>query len=235
MSDAAHVTLRHLIDRIVVVAIAVLAFFAFMHHVAPAPAPVHSPIAIASPNALERDAQAFVSADQARAQLSATSKAYTDLLNGYESLIVGGLQPRYVPKLTVDAKLVGPTPAPTPTPGAFTAAQIDTLFSAAKAADVAAMNDPDTHIKVDATLGVQEAPQARFGTLLTTAGSGVAYDLVRRGQYDLEIGGVVHGTHIAPAAALEYALPHTSLSPGIACAYDRRLRCGVAVTVRIGR
>lgn len=233
MSDAAHATLRHIVDRALIALALVLAFFAFMHHVAPPPAPVHASVAVFSAKPIERDAQALVAADQARAALSATQKSYTNLLNSYESLIVGGLQPRYVPKLTVDAKLVAPEPLPTPTPGAFTKEQIDTLFSAAKAADVAAMNDPATHIKVDATLSQAEAPQARIGTLLGLKGSGLAYDVVRRGQFDFELGGIVHASHISPAFALEYAWPHTSLSPGIVCGYDRRLSCGVGVTVRI--
>jgi hypothetical protein len=189
---------------------------------------------VASPEPAEVTIQAAISADRANAALSATQKSYSNLLNSYESLIAQGLQPRYVPKLTVQAQLVAPKPTPLPTaPPGWTQQQTKVLYDTDRAAVASVFNDPNTKLNINATLTQVEAPQARIGTILMPSGSGVAYDVIRKGQYDLEAGGVVHHSHISPALSLQYSIPHTSLSCGVGAAYDHRVLLGPACTVRI--
>jgi hypothetical protein len=196
-------------------------------------APTAVPAATAHPVAHE--AQAAVDASRTVANVrggqvpgyaQAAVRVVHDCFMGFSAAqcfaIMQGTRPKTAPVINVTAKLSGPTPAPTPTPGVFSKEQIDTMFAVAKSADAAVM--AQSHIDVNAKLDYAEVPTSKLGALLTPAGSGIGYDIAQRKQFLLVAGAIERGNHVSPVLALHWKIKHTSLSCGPAVYYDQRLR-----------
>jgi hypothetical protein len=187
----------------------------------------------------EREIQAVIDAQKLLAASQGGVPAYAapavavlhDVMPGFTGAqiasILGALKPKTV--TVANAKLVGPTPAPTPTPGAFTAEQIATLYGADKSAVADVLADPQTHIAV--TLSQQEVPVSRVGSMFTSSGAGLGIAVLRHGHWEFNVGAVTRGSHLSPAINPAWMIPHTQLSVGPAFVFDKSLHVGFGATI----
>jgi hypothetical protein len=234
MSTDWHNTLRHALY----VLGGVVALFLVLQHFAPAPEPVHAPVAVFTPSPVEHEAQAAIDALKAVAQAKSGVSVLqqpavavikdTGMVKGLSDAqiaqILSALKPKTVEKVAVGTKVVGPSPAPTPS---------DALMQQIYAADYSATSNAlkDTTIKTDVTISREEIPASRIGSFISASGSGLSFGIVRHKQYELDLAGVERGAHIAPAASVQYLIPHTSLGVGPSVVYDHGARWGIAATV----
>ena len=227
--------------RVLLVVAAVTAIgFWFLHRVAPPPQPVHGPVAVFTPNPLEHTVQALVQADQLLAAGTASRAPYlqqpaiavirsSGIAHGLSDAQIGqllaALRPRTVEAIAVHSALAAPTPAPTPS---------DLLFQQVYNADYAATTHAlkDTTIKTDVHITRQEVPTSRVGSIIGSSGDGLSYGILRRSQYEIDLGAVQVGSHIAPVAALVYCLPHTSACIGPSVVVNRGAKVGVSALVK---
>ncbi len=232
----AHVTLRVLL---VVAAITAIGFW-FLHRVAPPPQPVRGPVAVFTPNPLEHTVQALIQADQLLAAGTASRAPYLQqpaiavirsagIAHGLSDAQIGqllsALRLHTVEAIAVHSALAAPTPAPTPT---------NALFRQVYAADYAATTHAlkDTTIKTDVHITRQEVPTSRVGSIIGSGGDGLSYAIVRRKQYELDLGAVQVAGHLAPVAALAYCLPGTSLCIGPSVTANHGAKIGVSALVK---
>lgn len=232
-----HATMRVLL----VVAGATLVGFWALHRVAPPPAPVHGPVAVFTPSPIEREVQALIQADRALAASTASRGVAleqpavavireTGLAHGLSSAQIGqilsALRPHTVEAVAVHSLLSAPSPAPTPT---------DAFFRQVYAADYAATTHAlqATVIRTDVHISREEVPPSRAGSIISARGSGLSFAVLRRKQYEFDLGLVqaAGASHLTPAAALVYDLPHTSLGIGPVLTYDHRLAVGVSAVI----
>ena len=231
-----HVTLRVLL----VVAAATAIGFWFLHRVAPPPSPVHGPVAIFNPTPLEHEIQGFKNALDVLSRASATrAPAYmgpaitvvrkmggcAGLTEAECGIIMGALKPHTVEAIAVHSALAAPMPAPTPSNALF-----QQVYNADYAATTHALKD--TTIKTDVHITRQEVPTSRVGSIIGSGGDGLSYAIVRRKQYELDIGAVQIGGHLAPVAALAYCLPHTSLCVGPSITVNHGAKVGASALVK---
>lgn len=233
-----HATLRHYGTLLVGGAVALILGFAVLHHLAPPPAPVHGPVAVFSPAPVEREAQAAIDALRALAQAQSgvsvlqqpaiavlrDTGAVKGLSNAQIAQLLAALTPKTVERVAVGTTVAGPSPAPTPADAFFAR-----VYSADYAATTRALKD--TTIKTDVRITRQEVAPSRIGSFISAAGSGIAFGIARHAQYELDLAGVERGTHIVPAASLQYMLPHTSLGVGPAVIYDKRFMWGIGAVI----
>ncbi len=233
----AHVTLRVLL---VVAAVTAIGFW-FLHRVAPPPAPIHGPVAVFTPNPpLEHTVQALIQADQLLAAGTASRAPYLQqpaiavirsagiahgLSDAQIAQLLSALRPHTVEAIAVHSALSVPTPAPTPTN-----ALMQQVYNADYAATTHALKD--TTIKTDVHISRQEVPTSRVGSIIGSGGDGLSYGILRREQYELDIGAVQIGGHLAPVAALAYCLPHTSACPALSLTFNHGARFGASVLVK---
>jgi hypothetical protein len=232
VSAELHATLRHALYVIG----GIVALMLVLRHFAPPPAPIHAPVAVFTPSPIEREAQALINVDALLAQRAAPAAlapaitvlkdtgAVGGLTDAQIAQILGALKPKTVEKVAVATALKAPTPAPTPVDPVM-----QQIYSADYAATTKALNE--TTIKTDVTISRQEVPPSRVGSFVSAGGSGLSLGLIRHGQYELDVAGVLRGAHIAPAASLQYLIPHTSLGLGPAVIYDHGAHPGIAATI----
>lgn len=232
-NEHVHKTLQTIVFAIAAVFVARAIF---VHPPPPAPQVALSP-APATPHPIAHEAQAAVDAANVIAHVQggqvpvyaqAATRVVHDCFVGFTAAqcfaIMQGTRPKTAPVMKVSANLVGPSPAPTPTPGAFTQEQIDTMLAVVKAGTAATLSDPNTHIAVTAKLDYAEVPTSKLGALLTPAGSGIGFDVAQRKRFVLIAGAIERGSHISPVLGVHWKIPHTSLSCGPAVYYDHQLR-----------
>ena len=234
MSTDWHKTLRHALYVIG----AVVLGFAILQHFAPAPAPIHAPVAVFSPSPVEHEAQAAIDAlktvAEAKSGVSVLQQPAvavirdTGLVKGLSDAqiaqILSAMKPKTVEKVAVGTKVVGPSPAPTPSD-----ALMQNIYNAAYSADTHAL--ADTTVKTDVTISRQEIAPSRIGSFISASGSGLSFGVVRHKQYELDLAGVERGAHISPAASVQYILPRTQLGIGPSVVYDHGARWGIAATI----
>lgn len=231
-----HITLRVLL----VVAAATALGFWFLHRVAPPPQPVHGPVAVFTPNPLEHTVQALVQVDQLLAAGTASRAPYlqqpaiavirsSGIAHGLSDAQIGqllsALRPHTVEAIAVHSALSAPTPAPTPAN-----ALMLQIYNADYAATTHALKD--TTIKTDVHITRQEVATSRVGSIIGSDGDGLSYGILRHRQYELDLGVVQTGGHLAPVAAIAYCLPHTSLCIGPSVVVNRGARVGVSALVK---
>lgn len=234
-SDPLHRTIRTVVFAVA----AVIVVCAIIPHPSlPPPAAVaHAP----TPHPVAREAQAAVDSSKMLSQVQggkvpmyaqAAVRVVHDCFVGFTAAqcfaMIQATRPKTAPVLRVNAKLVGPTPAPTPTPGVFSQEQIATMYDVARAADTSVLSDPNTKIKVDATLAQEEVPTSRLFAMLTPAGSGIGLDVVRRKRFALVAGAIERGARIAPVLGIHWEVPRTSLSCGPVAYYDRNVHAQIS-------
>ncbi len=232
----AHVTLRVLL---VVASVTAIGFW-FLHRVAPPPSPVHGPVAVFTPNPLEHTVQALIQADQLLAAGTTSRAPYLQqpaiavirssgiahgLSDAQIGRLLGALKPHTVEAIAVHSALSAPTPAPTPT-----SALMQQVYNADYAATTHALKD--TTIKTDVHITRQEVPTSRVGSIIGSGGDGLSYGILRHKQYELDIGAVQIGGHLAPVAALAYCLPRTSLCVGPSVTMNHGAKVGASALVK---
>lgn len=236
-----HSAETHKTLRTVVIAIAaVFIIRALATYPVPAPAPTSAPVAAPTAHPIAREAQAAVGVSNTLAQVRGGqvpgyAKPAVRVVHdcfGFSPAqcfaIMQATKPKTAPVMHVGAKLVGPTPEPTPTPGVFSKEQIDTMYAVVKAGTAATLNDPNTHIAVKAELKYDEVPNSRLSALLSPAGSGIGFDVVRRKQFGLVAGAIERGSHVSPVIGLHWEIPHTSLGCGPIVYYEQKVRPQIA-------
>ncbi len=231
-----HVTLRLLL----VVAAATAIGFWFLHRAAPPPQPVHGPVSVFTPGPLEHTVQALIQADQLLAAGTASRAPYLQqpaiavirsagIAHGLSDAEIGqllsALRPHTVEAIAVHSALSAPTPTATPSSALF-----QQVYNADYAATTHALQD--TTIKTDVRITRQEVPTSRVGSIIGSGGDGLSYAIVRRKQYELDLGAVQIAGHLAPVAAVAYCLPHTSLCLGPSVTVDHGARIGVSALVK---
>ena len=236
-----HATLRHFGTLALIGLVATLGFFAFMHHVAPAPAPVNGPVAVFTPSPVEHEAQAVIDAFKAGAastasrvspleQPAVTVVRDSGLVGGLSDAqiaqLLSALKPKTAEKVTVGTRVVGPSPSPTPT-GALQ----QMIYGAAYSADTHALKD--TTIKTDVHITRQEVAPSRIGSVIASGGAGISYAVLRRGQYEFDLGLLRpnNGSNLTGAAALIYNIPHTSLGLGPSVIYQHGTKFGISAVI----
>ena len=217
---------------------AIAALFLILQHFSPPPAPVHGPVVVFTPSPVEHEAQAAIDALQAVAQAKTGASVLQQpaiavirdsgmvkgLSDAQIAQLLSALKAKTAEKVAVGSKLVGPSPAPTPSDAFF-----QQVYSADYTATTHALQD--TKIKTDVSITRQEVPPSRVGSFISAGGSGISFGIYRHKQYELDLAGVSIGTHISPAVSVQYLLPHTSLGIGPSVIYEHGARIGVAATV----
>lgn len=230
-----HATIRHAITVIAAVGLVMFGFRYFL----PPSAPVHAPVAVFTPSPIEREAEALLKADTLFAQrnsgVGATLQpaiavikdtgAVSGLTDAQIAKILSALKPSTVEKVAVGTVVKTPTPAPIPTDSAMRQ-----FYDVAYAADTHAL--ADTTINTNVTISRQEVPPSRVGSFVSAGGSGLSLGLIRKGQYEFDVAGVIRGAHISPAVSAQYLVPHTSLGVGPYVLYDHGAHTGIAATIR---
>lgn len=240
MSDQLHATIRHIVTVLAAVVFCTLALFAVLKHFAPPPGPVHAPVVVFSPSPVEHETQALVDALQAMAQskggvsvLEQPAVAVvrdTGVAKGLSDAqiaqILSALKAKTVEKVAVGSTLVGPSPKPTPSDAFF-----QQVYSADYSATTHALQD--TKIKTDVTITREEIAPSRVGSIISSMGSGISYAVIRKHQYEFDLGLVepTTGNHLAGTAAIVYDLPHTQLGIGPSITYAHGLRYGISAVV----
>lgn len=240
MSAEVHATIRHALTVLCILVVASLGLFAILHRVAPPPAPVHGPVAVFTPSPLEHEVQALIDTDKALASKNAGVPVTlqpavavikdTGLTNGLTdaqvSQILAALKPKTVEKVAVHSVLAAPTPAPTPSSDVYRQ-----IYAADYAATTHALKD--TKIKTDVTITRQEEAPSRIGSMIASGGTGISYAVIRRKQYEADLGLLQpnSGSHLIGAGAIVYDIPHTSLGIGPSVMYQHGVRYGITAVV----
>ena len=233
-----HATIRFFMGWGGAVLIAGILAFAYLHHHATPGTLAAKP---STATAVASEVQAAILADR----LVAAARGATPLLSapavnvvreipgmrgfsGAEiAAILGALKPKTVE--VIGAHLSAhPMPSPTAPPG-WTASQQAALFATDKAATAAVLADPTTKIAVSVTRA--PVPPTRIGSIFTPGGAGLGFAVVRRKQFELDLGAVLHGAHLSPVIAPSWLIPHTQLAIGVGVGYDHRVTIGAAATV----
>lgn len=232
---------KYFIDRALIVAVALVAVLFFLHRAAPPPEPVHAPVAVFTAKPVENETQALIDAFKAGAESTAsrvsplqqpavTVVRDTGLVHGLTDAqiaeLLGALKRKTVEKVAVGTKVVGPSPAPTPSDVLF-----KSVYDAAYSADTHALHD--TTVKTDVTISRQEVAPSRIGSMIASYGTGISFAFVRRGQYECDLGLLQPnaGTHLTGAGACVYNLPHTQLGVGPSVTYQHGVKYGMAAVV----
>lgn len=238
MNEYWHQTLRHYGTLLIAGTVTVVLGFAALQHFAPPPAPVHDPVAVFSPSPVEHETQAVIDAlkvvAQSKGQASILEQPAvavirdTGMVKGLSDAeiaqILSALKPKTVEKVSVGTNVVGPSPAPTPS---------DAIFQQVYAADYAATTKAlqATTINTNVNISREEIAPSRVGSFISAGGAGLSFGIVRHKQYELDLAGVDVQGHIAPAASVQYILPHTSLSVGPSVIYNHGARYGISAVV----
>jgi len=231
-------TLKYFIDRAIVVALLAAAFFFVMNRLAPAPVPVHAPVVVFSPSPPEHEVQAVIDAlktvaesksgvsvlEQPAVSVIRDSGMVKGLTDAQIAQLLAALKPKAVEKVGVTSALVGPSPQP------YTG-QYTQVYQAAYDADTKALRD--TTIKTNVTITRQEVQPSRIGSMIASGGTGISLAVMRRGQYEADLGLLQpnSGSHLVGAAALTYLIPHTSLSIGPSITYQHGVKYGISAIV----
>lgn len=241
MLDALLKEVRSIIWAVAVVAAVGVWGFVELHR------PVaHATTPVASATNVAREVQAVVEASKSIAAASGSAPTFsqpavavirdTPGLQGFTpaqiAQILAGLKPPTREVVAVSSKLVGPSPAPTPTavPG-LTADELRAVYQADKAAVSDVLADPQTHIATTVSVTREEVQPTRVGSLFTPNGSGLGFAVARRKHLEINLGAVIRGSHLSPALQAAWLIPHTSVAIGPSVTYDRRAIIGVAATV----
>ena len=159
---------------------------------------------------------------------SAIQKAVPGISAGDIQAIIHGLRQPTQPVYTVANTVKQPTVVPVPAASA-------SVYDQAYAADVNASHDhPPT---VDSNLTITQAPKpiGRIGTIISFSGAGIDYAVLRKGQFDVDLGLVTNSvqTHFVPVLAIEYMIPKTSVGCGPALSDNHTVGVGVACSIKI--
>lgn len=232
--------LEHIVWGLVVLAVVGIWGYVELHR----PVNHATPVAVANRTDPAREVQAIVEAGKALAAsqgpapifaqpaVSVIREAVPGLSPGQIAQILRGLKPATREVISATSKLVGPSPAPKPSPvGALSADELAALEQADKAALTDVLADPKTHIATTVNVTREAVQPTRIGSMFTVNGSGLDLAVVRRGHFEINLGGIVRGAHISPVIQPAWIITGTEVSVGPSLTYDRHLLAGISATV----
>lgn len=169
--------------------------------------------AVVTDGRVVQEVNALQKAADKLAALYGHAPIYSPIKDPRINVILSGLQPKTQEVARAKTTVQAPAPVPKPTaPPSMTPESAEFYYSTAYSADVAALNA--TTIKTDVSLTREPAPISRAATLITTQGSGLSFDLIRRNQVNAFVGGLEQKNHLVPVIGASYCLRGTTLCGG---------------------